>query len=305
MEPKVIAIAGGSGFIGRAIVRRLAAIPVLTVRVISRNPDAARARLKDVRADFVRGDITDPASLSDALTGAQCIVSSVQFDGYPVENPRRGLTFERIDLGATLALLEAAKKIGVSQFVYISGAAADENSIHPGFRAKGKAERAIRESGLTYTVFRPSLVYGPGDAVVNGLAQALKFAPVFGVPGTGRQKLQPVFVEDVAACVAFAIAGRGRNGIYEIGGPDLMTFDDLMRLIMEITGRRRPLFHIPEGVMRAAGVIAEKLPKPMFSRDAVTFVTADNACDIGALVKEFGIQLTPARQGLAYLASRK
>ncbi|MGO9604826.1 MAG: SDR family NAD(P)-dependent oxidoreductase [Candidatus Binataceae bacterium] len=305
MEQKVIAIAGGSGFIGRAIVRRLAAIAGLTVRVISRNPDAARARLKDVRAEFVRGDITDPASLSDALAGAHCIVSSVQFDGYPVENPRRGLTFERIDLGATLALLEAAKKSGVAQFIYISGAAADENSAHPGFRAKGKAERAIRESGVTYTVLRPSLVYGPEDSVVNGLAKALRFAPVFGVPGTGRQKVQPVFVEDVAACVALAIAGRGRNGIYEIGGPDLMAFDDLMRLIMEITGRPRPIFHIPEAMMRAAGAIAEKLPKPMLSRDAATFVTADNACDIGPLVKEFGIQLTPARQGLAYLARRK
>ncbi|MGO9451988.1 MAG: SDR family NAD(P)-dependent oxidoreductase [Candidatus Binataceae bacterium] len=305
MEQKVIAIAGGSGFIGRAIVRRLAAIAGLTVRVISRNPDAARARLKDVRAEFVRGDITDPASLSDALAGAHCVVSSVQFDGYPVENSRRGLTFERIDLGATVALLGAAKKSGVAQFIYISGAAADENSAHPGFRAKGKAERAIRESGLTYTVLRPSLVYGPEDSVVNGLAKALRFAPVFGVPGTGRQKVQPVFVEDVAACVALAIAGRGHDGIYEIGGPDLMTFDALMQLIMEITGRWRPIFHIPEAMMRAAGAIAEKLPKPMLSRDAVTFVTADNACDIGPLVKEFGIQLTPARQGLAYLARRK
>src|ERR1700747_1710331 len=134
MAAKTVAIAGGSGFIGRAIARRLAAIGEIKVRGLSRNPEAARA-----------------------------IVDAVQFDGYPIENPRQGLTFERVDYGGAVALVEAAKQAGVAQFIYISGASSDENSEHPGFRAKGRAERAIRESGLTYTIFRPSLVYGPED----------------------------------------------------------------------------------------------------------------------------------------------
>jgi uncharacterized protein YbjT (DUF2867 family) len=125
------------------------------------------------------------------------------------------------------------------------------------------------------------------------------------VPGTGRQKVQPVLVEDLAACVALAISGRGRNGTFEVGGPDLMTFDEMILLVMEITGRRRPLIHVPEGILRAVGALAEKLPKPLLSRDAITFVTADNACDIQPLVEEFGIKLTPAREGLAYLAPGK
>jgi uncharacterized protein YbjT (DUF2867 family) len=305
MEQKTIAIAGGSGFIGRAIARRLAAIPGLRVRVLSRNPERARRRLGDIQADFVRADTTDPATITPAIDGAATVVCAVQFDGYPVENPRRGLTFERIDLGATVALLEAAQKTAASRFIYISGAAADENSTHPGFRAKGRAERAIRESGLTYTIFRPSLIYGPEDAVINNLARALRFVPLLGVPGTGKQKLQPLFVEDLAACVALAIAGRGPNRIYEIGAPEVMTFDDLVRLIMDITGHRRPIFHIPEGAMRAFGAIGEKLPKPIFSRDAVTFVTADNLCDIAPLVADFGIKLTPVREGLSYLAAKR
>src|ERR1019366_6018076 len=142
--------------------------------------------------EFVRADIGQPASLKNALQGADTIVDAIQFDGYPVENPRGGLPLERIDYAGTVALIDAAKQAGVQQFIYISGAAADENSTHPGFRAKGRAERAIRESGLAYTIFRPSLVYGPEDKVVNGLARAIRFAPVFGVPGTGRQKIQPV-----------------------------------------------------------------------------------------------------------------
>ncbi len=304
MRAKTVTLAGGSGFIGRAIARRLLASGEIRVRVLTRNPEAARARLDLPGVEFVRADIGQPTSLKDALQGAGTIVDAIQFDGYPVENPRRGLTFERIDYAGTVVLIDAAKQAGVRQFIYISGAAADENSTHPGFRAKGRAERAIRESGLAYTIFRPSLVYGPEDKVVNGLARALRFAPVFGVPGTGRQKVQPVLVDDLAACVMLAVSGRGHNGTYEIGGPDLMTFDEMMRIIMDASGHRRPLFHIPEGVMRAVGGLLEKLPKPMLSRDAVTFVTADNACNIKPLVDEFGINLTPARVGMAYLGKK-
>jgi uncharacterized protein YbjT (DUF2867 family) len=303
MAAKTVALAGGSGFIGRAIARRLLAGGI-NVRVLTRNPDSARARLDLPGVEFVGVDLGLPALLKQALRGADAVVDAIQFDGYPVENQRRGLTFERIDYGGAIALIAAAKQAGVRQFIYISGAAADENSTHPAFRAKGRAERAIRESGLTYTIFRPSLVYGPEDKVVNGLARALRFAPVFGVPGTGRQKVQPVIVDDLAACVMLAVSGRGRDGTYEIGGPDLMTFDEMMRIIMDASGHRRPLFHIPEGVMRGVGGLLEKLPKPLLSRDAVTFVTADNGCNIKPLIDEFGINLTPARVGMAYLAKK-
>ena len=274
MDAKTVTLAGGSGFIGRAIARRLLASGQIRVRVLTRNPEAARARLDLPGVEFVRADIGQPASLKDALQGADTIVDAIQFDGYPVENPRRGLTFERIDYAGTVALVDAAKQAGVRQLIYISGAAADENSTHPGFRAKGRAERAIR------------------------------FAPVFGVPGTGRQKVQPVVVDDLAACVMLAVSGRGHNGTYEIGGPELMTFDEMMRIIMDASGHRRPLFHIPEGIMRTIGGLLEKLPRPMLSRDAVTFVTADNACNIKPLIDEFGINLTPARIGMAYLAKK-
>ena len=304
MDAKIVALAGGSGFIGRAIARRVIAGGGIKVRVLTRNPESARARLDIHGVEFVAADISQPASLKDALKDVSTIVDAIQFDGYPVENPRRGLTFERIDYGGTVALIAAAKQAGVGQFIYISGAAADENSTHPAFRAKGRAERAIRESGLAYTIFRPSLVYGPEDKVVNGLVRAIRFAPIFGVPGTGRQKVQPVLVDDLAACVMLAVSGRGRNGTYDVGGPDLMTFDEMMRIIMDASGHRRPLFHIPENIMRGVGGLLEILPRPPLSRDAVTFVTADNACDIKPLVAEFGINLTPARVGMAYLGKK-
>jgi len=303
---RIVAIAGGSGFIGGAIARRLAAIATIRPRVLSRDPEQARRRLAPLDADFVRAEVTDPSSLKAALAGAQAIVSAVQFDGYPVEDPSRGLTFERVDYGGTVAMLEAAKACSVERFVYISGVAADEHSSHPAFRAKGRSERAIRESGLSYTIFRPSLVFGPGDSTVNLFVKTLRFAPVFAVPGTGRQRLQPIFVEDLAAGVALALTDneRARDQTFEVGGPEPMTFDDLIRLVMDVTGRHRPIVHIPEGMMRAAGFLAEKLPRPKFSRDAVTFVTADHVCDIAPLVEKLGIQLTPVRQAMSYLAPK-
>ena len=305
MDEKTVAIAGGSGFIGRAIARRLGAMTATRVRVLSRNLERARARLSGLNAEFVAADVTNPASLASALTGATAVVGAMQFDGFPVENPSRGLTFDRVDYGGTVALLEAAKQAGVAQYVYISGAAADESSSHPAFRAKGRAERAVRESGIAYTILRPSLVYGLEDRVVNGMARALRFLPVFAVPGSGQQKLQPVLVDDVAACVALALSGRGRNGAYDVGGPDAMTFDDLIRLVMKISGRRRPIVHIPEAPMRAAAALAEKLPRPPITRDALAFVLADNLCNIEPLVAEFGIKLTPASVGLKYLGSKR
>jgi len=306
MDEKTVAVAGGSGFIGRAIVRRLAGIPATRVRLLTRDAERARRKFEaPANVEFVSADVTNRDSLKPALAGVSAVVNTVQFDGYPIENPRRGLTFERVDYGGTVALSDAAKNAGVSHFIYISGAAADENSSQSGFRAKGRAERAIRESGLSYTIFRPSLVYGAGDRVMNMLVNALSISPVMPVPGTGQQKVQPVLVDDVAACVALALGGRGRNGAFDVGGPALMTFDDLIRLVMEITGRHRLIIHVPEAIMRLAGAAAEMLPVALFSRDAASFLLADNAGDIKPLVEEFGIKLTPAREGLAYLAPKK
>jgi NADH dehydrogenase len=245
--------------------------------------------------------VTDAVSLEAAMAGAQVAINAAQFDGYPIENSRRGLTFERVDYGGTIAMIAAARKTGVERIIYISGAAADEQSRQPGFRAKGRAEHAIRDSGLAFTIFRPALVYGADDRVTNLLARAIKYAPVFAIPGTGKQIVQPVAVDDLAACVAMAVGGRGRDATFAIGGPEPLNFDELIQLMMELSGHRRPIVHVPEGLMRLAGRLGEMLPRPVFSRDAVDFLTADNPCDNGPLIAEFGIRLTPARAGMSYL----
>ena len=302
---KIVAIAGGSGFIGRAIVRRLLRDTSLRVRVLTRDPERARKRFPaSGQIEFATADIANPTQLSASLTGVDTIISAVQFDGYPVEKPKRGLTFERVDYGGTVALLDAAKASEASRFIYISGAAADENSSNAAFRTKGRAEGAIRASGLSFTILRPSLVYGPDDRAVNLIAQSIKLMPLVAiVPGDGRQKLQPVLVDDLAEAVALAIVERrGLGGTYAIGGPELLSFDEFVRILMEVLGARRTIVHLPRQLLYAAGTIAQNLPFPLFSHDAADFLLADNACDNGPLLREFGLRLTPLRDGLKYLA---
>ncbi len=298
----IVAVAGGSGFIGGTIVRRLLGAGFL-VRLITRNPVLARQRLGSSNIDFFRADLTDPRSLRVPLAGAGAIINAAQFDGYPVENPRRGLTFERVDYGGTRALIDMVDHRTISHFVYISGASASPSGTHPAFRAKGRAEIAVRNSGIPFTIFRPALVYGPGDRVLSMFARMLRFSPVFIIPGSGRQRVQPLLGEDLAECVVMALEGRGRNGVFEIGGPETMSLDELVTLLMDVTGRRRIIVHAPGALVKAAGAIAETIPAQLFSRDAAAFLMTDYLCDNRPLLEEFKVTLTPPRAGMKYLAS--
>ncbi len=298
----IVAVAGGTGFIGSAIVRRLLGAGY-RVRILTRDPSRARQHFASSQIDFFRADLTDPRSLGVPLAGVGAIVAAAQFDGYPVENPRRGLTFERVDYAGTRALIEMADQRTISHFVYISGAGADASSGHPAFRAKGRAENAVRNAGIQFTVFRPGLTYGPGDRVIAMFARMLRFSPLFVVPGDGRQRLQPLLVDDLAECVTMALDGHGRNGVFEIGGPETMTFDELIELLMEVTGRQRLIVHAPSGMLKAVGAVAEIMPARFFSRDAADFLIADRLCDNRPLLDAFKISLTPARTGMKYLAA--
>jgi NADH dehydrogenase len=298
----IVAVAGGSGFIGGAIVRRLLGAGFM-VRLITRNPGRAQQHFGSSNLDFFRADLTDPRSLRVPLAGVGAIINAAQFDGYPVENPRRGLTFELVDYGGTRALIEMVDQRAISHFVYISGASASPSSAHPAFRAKGHAETAVRNSGIPFTVFRPALVYGPGDRVLSMFARILRFSPLFIIPGDGRQRVQPLWVDDLAECVVMALEGRGRNGVFEIAGPETMSLDGLVTLLMEVMGRRRLIVHAPGAMVRAAGAVAETIPAQIFSRDAAAFLMTDYVCDNRALLDEFKITLTPPRTGMRYLAA--
>jgi len=292
-----VCVAGGTGLLGRAIV------PALInagheVAILSRS-DPSRDPV-DPRATWVRGDVTDPASLISALRGMDAVVDAVQFPNSPVENPKKGYTFERIDLGGTKNLVDAAKAAGVPRFIGLSGAGAAEDARYHWLRFKWQEEQHIQASGLTWTIFRPSWIYGPRDVSLNRFLGFAKFLPFIPVIGNGKIRLNPLFVDDLAAHVA-AAPGRpaAENRLFEIGGPDVLTMDEIIRTALRVRGKKRFLLHQPAALMKLVASVAQFAPGRPLTPDAIDFILMDPIADTASLREVFGLPLTPLAEALA------
>lgn len=299
----MILVAGGTGFIGAAVVRELRRRG-RPVRILSRDPAKVERRFPGLGVEAAAGDARDADSLRRAAEGCRAVVSCMQFQGFPVEKPSKGRTFVEVDQHGNERLVAAAREAGVGRYVYLSGAGAAQDAPKVWYRAKWAAEQAIAASGVPYTVLRPSWVYGPEDNALNRFVTFARRLPFVPVIGDGRQRIQPVFVEDVATVVADALetdAAAGR--IFEIGGPEVLTMNEVLRTMLEVMGKRKPLLHSPVFLPKLAGFFLQFLPNPPLSPSAVDFVTADATADNTALLATFKVRLTPLREGLAaYLA---
>jgi NADH dehydrogenase len=311
-----VAVAGGTGFVGRAIVEELACRGHRVVILSRRPPDGpdaatggsdtavrvAAASLGSVETR--RADVTHPETLAAALAGADALAISLGFRNSPIEAPRRGRTFERVDADGTVALVSAAKAAGVRRLVYMSGAGAAPDAPRHWFRAKWRAEEAVRASGIPYTILRPSWIYGPGDRSLNrflGFARWLPFVPQI---GNGRQLVAPVFVDDIGRLVADALEASGAIDVtLEVGGPETLTMDAVVREALRIQGRRRLILHAPAGLMKLLTRPLMLLPSPPMTPDAIDFVVQSAQVDTGPLTAALPRRLMPLAEGLAsYLA---
>lgn len=295
-----VLVAGGTGFLGSAFVRRLHDDGPRVV-VLSRDPARVPGVFPDRSVEGREGDVTRPETLVGKLDDVGVVVQTVQFPGFPVENPSRGHTFREVDARGTANVTAEAARAGVERVVYLSGAGADRESDRTWFRAKAMAERAVREGPFAHSIVRPSWVYGPGDRSLNLFARLVRWVPgVFVQLGDGGQRLNPVFVEDVAAAVA-AEAGRSDRSdtTFEIGGPVTYTMDGVVRVLMDALGRRKPIVHLPERLARAGAAVAELLPGRPLSRDAVEFLTQGAIADLDAFRDRYpDLPLTPLPEAL-------
>ncbi|HLO01663.1 MAG TPA: complex I NDUFA9 subunit family protein [Symbiobacteriaceae bacterium] len=294
----VILVAGGTGFLGSHIVQRLLQ-GGHRVMVLSRNPADLPPGVEGRP-----GDVRDQERLNKALQGIQTLVIAVQFPNAPVENPKKGLTYVKIDGEGTERLVKAAQQAGVKRLVYLSGAGAGEGRTEPWFIAKEMAERAVRTSGIPFTIIRPSWVYGPEDKSLNKFVTFARLLPFVPVVGNGRTKVQPVHVDDVAEAVARALeVPAAVNQTYGIGGPAALTMDQIIREMLQTMGKRRPLLHNPTWLMKLVTAPLTLLPTPPLSPAAVDFVVQEAPVDNGPLLRDLGLQLTPLAEGLGYLRS--
>lgn len=282
--PRAVLVAGGTGFLGAAFVRALHDRGHRPV-VLSRRPEKVSSRFPAREVEARGGDVTRPGTLAEALRGIDAVVQAVQFPGFPVEDPARGHTFREVDGRGTANMADAASAAGVGHLIYLSGVGADSGKDRPWYEAKRMAEKAVREAAVDHTVVRPSWVYGPEDASLNLFARLVRWVPgVFLQLGDGRQRLNPVYVDDVARAVVRSLESEhARDATFEIGGPVTYTMDGIVRVVMDVLGRRKPIVHVPLGLARPAAAVAEALPGRPMSRDALVFATQEAVADLQTL----------------------
>jgi NADH dehydrogenase len=300
----MILVTGGTGFVGAGIVRELVRRG-RPVAVLTRDPAKRTSRFPGLDVEFRAGDVTQPDTLAQAMSGIVAVVGCQQFPNSPIENPGRGNTFDLVDAQGTENLVAAAKAAGVARYVYLSGAGADLNAERHWFRAKARAETAVRESGITWTILRPSWIYGPEDKALNrflGMSRLLPFVPLIG--DAGNQRLQPVFIDDVARATAESLSNpAAANHVFELGGPEVLTMKEIVGAALEASGRKRVLLPGPKPFMKLSASFLQFLPGKPLSPDAVDFITADALADPAAIEAALGLKMTPLRQALAtYLA---
>ena len=292
-----IVVTGGTGFIGREVVKRLLETPGDEVLVVTRDPERAEAFGGRVR--LVQAFAGDAISLGKVFTGADVVVHAIQFPNHPVEQPGKGRSYLEVDGRGTQVAAAVAKRVGVRRFVYLSGAGAGQGRPQSWFRAKDMAEAAIRETGLEHALVRPSWIYGPGDRSMNRFVAFCRYLPVVPVIGDGKTPVYPIFVGDVARAVAEAVRREDCNEkAFDLAGPERLSMDDILRTIQKVLGKRRLLLHHPRALMKLLVLPMALLPEPMLSPGAIDFILQEVDMDPKPAQDYFGFGFKRLEEGL-------
>jgi NADH dehydrogenase len=292
----MILVTGGTGFVGSNLIGRLRK-DGLPVRAVVRDPGSKKARaLADLGADMVAGDIGDRSSLAAAAAGCDTVIHLVG-----IIQEGRGFTFRSVHVDGTKSVLDAAKQAGVRRFVYQSALGSRENASSEYHRTKYEAEQLVQAGGIPFIILRPSLIYGAGDQFTIRLAEAIRLSPVLPVIGSGRSKVQPLFIDDAVHCLVKAAADDRLLGrVFEIGGPEQLTYEQVTVAIAEALGVKRPVVHVPLLLMRMMAKVAETvLPKPPVTTDQLIMLQEDNVCGLKDIREAFGVEPVGFREGLA------
>jgi len=287
-------VTGPTGFIGPHVVHALRARE-MHVRALVRRPDRA-SRLAAWGVELSRGDVTDPASLRAACEGVETLVHLVSI----IKGSHAD--FERVMAQGTRNLVSAAQAAGVRRIVLASALGLDERTKDavPYYTAKWEMERAVRDSGLEHVILRASFVFGKDGGVLPTFVRLARYAPVTPIVGPGTQRLQPIWVEDLAEYYAQAVSEAGVvNRLFELGGPDAVTWDEFWSLLKRVLGAHRPSVHVPFAVMRLQAMLTERLPGAPVTRDQLTMLAlGDNVVTDPSAVEAFGIRPIPLDEQL-------
>jgi NADH dehydrogenase len=292
----VILVTGGTGFVGPKVAHGLRERD-LPVRCLVRKPSSAAAQsLSAWGCELVEGDVTDVASLRRAVDGCDVVVHLVAIRQGSREK------FERVMEQATRDLVATAREAGVRRFVLMSalGASEETKDLVPYYHAKWEMEQAVAGSGLDHVIFRPSFIFGDDGGILQTFKRLARLAPVTPIIGSGEQRLQPIWVDDVASYFAEGVQRSDATGLFELGGPDAVTWNELWQRLKRALGVRRPSIHVPVGLMRANALITERLPGDIpLTRDLLTMLEhGDNVVSNDEAVRTFALPLVPLDEQL-------
>lgn len=293
-------LTGGSGFVGQEVIQQLLKADH-SVLVLSRDP-AALKKISQVESVF--GDTTQPDSLKKLLSGCDAVINLV---GIIREFPGRGITFSRLHTESTRNLLQAAKEQGVSRFLQMSANGTRADAITTYHKTKWAAEQLVRQSQLDWTIFRPSLIFGPRDQFVNMLADLIRKLPVTPVMGDGRYRLQPVSVVNVAEGFVKALGAKESVGqVYHCGGPEAYSYDEVLDLIGTALGKRSVCkLHQPLLLMKPVVALLQSIPQFPMTSDQLQMLLEGNCCDPTEWSEAFGLKLIDFNKGIAeYIKQR-
>lgn len=287
MQSMQLLVLGGTGFVGRHLVPRLAAAGH-RITVLSRNRDRHRELWIVPGVRVVNGDPYQSASLLPWLKGADAAINLV---GILNERGRSGQGFKRAHVDLTACLIRACREAGVRRILQMSALNAGRGQSHY-LKTRGEAENLVRDSGLAWTIFRPSVIFGRGDGLFYRFAKLLRLFPVLPL-ARAHARFQPVFVGDVAAAFAAALENPSATGqTYELGGPEIMTLAEIVRYTARQLGLRRLILPLPDWIGRLQGLIFDFVPGKPFSSDNFKSLLLDSVVEEDGLAR-LGIPKTP------------
>jgi NADH dehydrogenase len=288
-----VAVTGGNGFVGSHVVRALAAAGHDVV-VIARG---TRTPPRTQHVSFVPADVTDGSGLSEAFAGCQAVIHLVA-----IVRERRKLTFDLVNHVGSERVAEAAREAGVQHLIHQSANGAAPDPAYPYLLSKWAGEEAAIGSGVPFTVLRPSLIFGPGDGFFTLLARLIRLTPVTVVAGDGSALFQPISIDDVTRCMLIALERGPSHGVHTIGGPEHLSYDEIVDIIKGALGAHRFTVHLPVPlVMPAAFLMQTLLPRPPVTLDQLQMLKLNNITRLDSVPSMFGFEPLSFRGNADYL----
>lgn len=293
----MILVTGGTGFVGSHLVARLVQSGE-RVRCLVRNPDEATRRLPP-EVELIQGEVTLPKTLAPAMLGVEILIHLVA-----IIREKKGATFAEVNVQGVGNVVEAARKAGVPRLIHLSSLGATPNPKYRFAHSKWQGEEVVRRSGLRNVIFRPSVMFGQGFSFINRIVQSLHTFPFIApVPGSGKARFQPIWVEDTISCVLKTLKDEAASGqTFEIGGPEYLTYEEILDLVLQAKPWRRFKVHLPLFWMKPAVWAMERfIADPPVTSGELTQLELDNVTDLDSVQRHFGFKPRSLRQGLHYL----